>query len=213
MVDISEVDVFFLNFFHNDETKWAKVLSNKCKENEKRRSKQMKRLIQKAQRGNDRAFLTLFHQYEADLYRMAYVYVKDRDDALDVVQEVAYQAFKNIATVREPDYIKTWLIKITINCALNLMKQRQNVIQFQSGFEETLRLSESDVALTLTLADVLDKLQEEERSLVVLKYYQDYTFQQISDLLDLPIGTVKSVLYRALAKLRNELKEADYYGS
>ena len=173
----------------------------------------MKRLIRKAQRGNDQAFLKVFHHYEADLYRMAYVYVKNPDDALDVVQETAYQAFKKIGTLREPDYVKTWLVKITINCALNLMKQRQKVIQLKPEFDEIVGKEEQDVALTLTLADVLDNLYEEERSIIVLKYYQDYTFQQISDLLELPIGTVKSTLYRAVEKLRNELKEADYYGS
>lgn len=173
----------------------------------------MKRLIQKAQRGNDKAFLKVFQHYEADLYRMAYVYVKNPDDALDVVQEVAYQAFKKMGTLREPKYVKTWLVKITMNCALNLMKQRQKVIQLKPDFDETVRVEEQDVALTLTLADVMETLCEEERSIIVLKYYQDYTFQQISDLLELPIGTVKSTLYRAVEKLRNELKEADYYGS
>ncbi|TCI53030.1 sigma-70 family RNA polymerase sigma factor [Exiguobacterium sp. SH1S21] len=173
----------------------------------------MKRLIQKAQRGNDQAFLKVFHHYESDLYRMAYVYVKNPDDALDVVQEVAYQAFKKIGTLREPDYVKTWLVKITINCALNLMKQRQKVIQLKPEFDEIVGKEEQDIALTLTLADMMETLCEEERSIIVLKYYQDYTFQQISDLLELPIGTVKSTLYRAVEKLRNELKEADYYGS
>lgn len=173
----------------------------------------MKRLIQKAQRGNDKAFLKVFQYYEADLYRMAYVYVKNPDDALDVVQEVAYQAFKKIGTLREPKYVKTWLVKITMNCALNLMKQRQKVIQLKPDFDETVGVEEQDVALTLTLADVMETLCEEEHSIIVLKYYQDYTFQQISDLLELPIGTVKSTLYRAVEKLRNGLKEADYYGS
>lgn len=64
----------------------------------------MKRLIQKAQRGNDQAFLKIFQHYEADLYRMAYVHVKNPDDALDVVQEVAYQAFKKIGTLRNHNF-------------------------------------------------------------------------------------------------------------
>lgn len=56
------------------------------------------RTVRKAQRGNDKAFLKLFQQYEEDLYRIAYVYVKNKDDALDVVQETAYLSFKKINT-------------------------------------------------------------------------------------------------------------------
>lgn len=173
----------------------------------------MKRLIQKAQRGNDQAFLKIFQHYEEDLYRMAYVYVKNPDDALDVVQEVAYQAFKKIGTLREPQFLKTWLMKITINCALDVMKKRQNVIHLNADVEEAFGSEQTDLAMTMTLADMMESLHEDERSVVVLKYYQDYTFQQISDLLEWPIGTVKTTLYRAVAKLRREWKEADCYGS
>ena len=173
----------------------------------------MKRLIQKAQRGNDQAFLKIFQHYEADLYRMAYVYVKNPDDALDVVQEVAYQAFKKIGTLREPQFLKTWLMKITINCALDVMKKRQNVIHLNADVEEAFGSEQADLAMTMTLADMMESLHEDERSVVVLKYYQDYTFQQISDLLEWPIGTVKTTLYRAVDKLRREWKETDCYGS
>ena len=60
----------------------------------------LERLVKKAQKGNDQAYLMLFQQYEADIYRMAYVYVKNKDNALDVVQEVAYQSFKTITTLK-----------------------------------------------------------------------------------------------------------------
>lgn len=56
---------------------------------------------------------------------MAYVYVKNRDDALDVVQEVAYQSFKKIDTLKNPEYFKTWLMKITMNCATNQVKKNK----------------------------------------------------------------------------------------
>ncbi|MEW8987886.1 MAG: sigma factor, partial [Bacillus sp. (in: firmicutes)] len=61
-------------------------------------------LIKKAQRGNDKAFLELFQQYEQDLYRMAYIYVKNQSDAMDVVQETAYKSFKSINELKEPKY-------------------------------------------------------------------------------------------------------------
>ena len=84
-----------------------------------KRGFQIIRLVKKAQKGNDKAFLKLFQKYEEDIYRMAYVYVKNENDALDVVQEVAYRSFKKIDTLKNPEYLKTWLIKIAINCSLN----------------------------------------------------------------------------------------------
>ena len=61
----------------------------------------LERLVKKAQKGDDKAYLMLFQQYETDIYRMAYVYVKNKDDALDLVQEVAYQSFKKISTLKK----------------------------------------------------------------------------------------------------------------
>ena len=91
------------------------------------------RLIKKAQKGNDKAFLKLFQQYENDIYRMAYVYVKNKEDALDVVQEVAYQSFKKIDTLKQPEYFKIWLMKITINCSINIVKKNKKLVHLYVG--------------------------------------------------------------------------------
>lgn len=165
--------------------------------------------MKKAQKGNDKAFLKIFQQYEKDIYRMAYVYVKDQEDALDVVQEVAYQSFKKIHTLKHPEYVKTWMMKITINCAINIVQKNRKVIQFMPEIEEFIGLEDEDIPLSLSLQDVIDKLQEDEKSVVLLKYYQNYTFKEISEALEIPLGTAKSILYRALEKLRKEFKEAD----
>ena len=85
-------------------------------------------LIKKAQKGNDKAFLTLFQEYEQDIYRMAYIYVKNQNDALDVVQETAYRSFKSIGTLKEPRYFKTWLMRIAISCSLDILRKRKNVV-------------------------------------------------------------------------------------
>lgn len=167
------------------------------------------RLVKKAQKGNEKAFLKLFQQYEEDVYRMAYVYVRNQEDALDVVQEVAYQSFKKINTLKKPEYFKTWLIKITINCAVNLINKNKKVVQLKPEFEEFIGFEEGDIPLSVSLHDLINSLQEIEKSIVFLKYYQNYTFNEISEMLDIPIGTAKSVLYRALNKLRKEFKEAD----
>lgn len=150
--------------------------------------------------------MRLFQEYEEDIYRMAYVYVKNKDDALDVVQEVAYRSFKKIDTLIKPEYFKTWLIKITINCALNLIKKDKKVVQLKPEFEEFMGSEDEDIPLSLSLQDLIDALQEEEKSVVLLRFYHNHTFKEISELLDMPLGTAKSVLYRALKKLRKEME-------
>ncbi|WP_274306996.1 sigma-70 family RNA polymerase sigma factor [Solibacillus daqui] len=171
----------------------------------------LERLVKKAQKGNDKAYLMLFQQYEADIYRMAYVYVKNKEDALDLVQEVAYHSFKKISTLEKPEYIKTWLMKITINCALNLINKNKKVIPLNVDFEVFTGSEDKDIALTLSLHKLIDTLKEDEKSVILLKYYDDRTLKEISEILDIPLGTAKSVLYRALDKLRQNLKEVDNY--
>ncbi|AHN21036.1 sigma-70 family RNA polymerase sigma factor [Lysinibacillus sphaericus] len=171
----------------------------------------LERLVKKAQKGNDKAYVMLFQQYEADIYRMAFVYVKNKEDALDLVQEVAYQSFKKISTLKKPEFFKTWLMKITINCALNLINKNKKVIPLNSNLDKIMRTEDEDIALTLSLNKLIDTLQEDEKSVILLKYYDDRTLKEISEILDIPLGTAKSVLYRALDKLRQNFKEVDSY--
>ncbi|MFD6438963.1 RNA polymerase sigma factor [Peribacillus sp. NPDC060186] len=166
-------------------------------------------LVKKAQKGDDKAFLKLFQQYEEDIYRMAYVYVKNESDALDVVQEVAYRSFKKIETLKNPEYFKTWLIKIAITCSIDLVRKNKNVVQLKPEYDECISFEDEDIPLSITLQELLDQLNEDEKSIVILKFYEGYSFKEIADLLNMPIGSAKSVLYRALGKLRKQFKEAD----
>ncbi|MED4692301.1 RNA polymerase sigma factor [Peribacillus frigoritolerans] len=167
------------------------------------------KLVKKAQKGDDKAFLKLFQQYEEDIYRMAYVYVKNESDALDVVQEVAYRSFKKMETLKNPEYFKTWLIKIAITCSIDLVRKNKNVVQLKPEYDECISFEDEDIPLSITLQELLDQLNEDEKSIVILKFYEGYSFKEIADLLNMPIGSAKSVLYRALGKLRKQFKEAD----
>ena len=140
---------------------------------------------------------------------MAYVYVKNKDNALDVVQEVAYQSFKNINTLKKPEYFKTWIMKITMNCATNIIRKNKKVIQLIPEYEEFVGTDQEDIPLSISLRDLIDNLDEEEKSIVLLRFYHHHTFKEISEVLEIPLGTAKSVLYRALGKLRKQFKESD----
>lgn len=169
------------------------------------------RLVKKAQKGDDKAFAKLFQQYEVDIYRMAFVYVKNKEDALDVVQDVAYQSFKKIDTLKNPEYFKTWLMRMTINCAINVIRKNRKVVQLKPEYVDVVGVTDADedIPLSLSLQELLDALNEDEKSVVLLKFYHEYTFQEIAELLQMPLGTAKSITYRSLGKLRKELKGDD----
>lgn len=168
-------------------------------------------LVRKAQKGNDKAFLKLFQTYEEELYRIAYLYVKNTEDALDVIQETAYRSFKNFKSLNNVEYFKTWLTKITINCAIDHIRKNKKVVQLIPEYEELIEVRDEDIPLKLTINELLNTLDEDEKSVIILKYYYEYTFKEISEILEIPLGTGKSILYRALGKLRKKAKEAGFY--
>ena len=171
----------------------------------------MEELLQKAQRGDEKAFLELFSMYENQMYRIAFLYVKNEVDALDIMQEVAYRMFKNIKTLQNVEYFKTWLTRITMNCAVDHIRKNSKVVQIGTEYlenvEEISESCEKEVLLGASLTELMTALEPEEKSVILLKYYYEYSFQEMSELLKRPLGTVKSVLYRALKKLKEKAKE------
>ncbi|MGP4079951.1 sigma-70 family RNA polymerase sigma factor [Pseudalkalibacillus sp. R45] len=168
-------------------------------------------LINKAKEGNDQAFLELFQKFEGDLYRTAYLHVKNQEDALDVVQETAYRSFKKINTLKNPQYFKTWLIKITMSCAIDLLRKNQKVIHLNPQYTEFIRSKDEDIPLAISLQEMIETLNENEKQIVLLKYYYGYKLNEIADIVEAPLGTVKSVLYRGLDKLRKKVNRDDVY--
>ncbi|WP_409276257.1 sigma-70 family RNA polymerase sigma factor [Neobacillus sp. SCS-31] len=164
-------------------------------------------LIKQALKGNDKAFLTLFQQYEQDIYRTAFIYVKNQSDALDVVQETAYRSFKSINNLKEPQYFKTWLIKIAISCSIDLLRKQKKVVQFKPEYERFISLDDNeDIDLEITIRDLIERLKEDEKSIIILRFYEGLTIKEASEALDIPLGTAKTILYRALGSLRKKLK-------
>ena len=167
--------------------------------------------IKKAQRGNSKAFLECFQTYEVDIYKMAFIYMKNEEDALEVVQETAYRSFKNVSSIKEPTYFKTWLLIIAINVSIDLLRKKKIDVQMHEHVKDQLSTDlNEDIDLEITLKDLLNHLNESEKSVVVLRFYQDLTFSEISNVLDLPLGTVKTILYRALEKLRKNVERGDF---
>lgn len=138
--------------------------------------------------------------------------VKNQPDALNVVQETAYRSFKSIKNLNEPKYFKTWLIRITISCSLDLLQKQKKVIQLKPESTENLTSKvNGDIDLKVALNDLIEELEADEKGVVLLRFYQGLTFKEISETLDIPLGSAKTILYRAVGKLRENVEGVDFY--
>ncbi|MFC3798995.1 sigma-70 family RNA polymerase sigma factor [Cohnella sp. GCM10012308] len=165
-------------------------------------------LLKRAQKGDSEAYAELFGQYEGDLYRAAFVYLGNPEDALDAVQETACRSYKALGRLKEPQFFKTWLMKIAIRCATDIYRRRNKVSPWDPAYEEKLvGADENDIPLALSLQALLEALDATEKQVVVLRYYYDLTIREVSEVLELPLGTAKTILYRALARLKQRAGE------
>ena len=140
------------------------------------------------------------------LYRLAYTYVKNKDDAMDIVQESVYKAICNSSRVQHQEAIKSWLCRIVVNTSLDLLRARAKVI----SQEEIPESGREDAYQDPDLLRALDMLEERERTIIVLRFFQELKLQEIAEITGEKLNTVKSTLYRGLKKLRVQLSEGGY---
>ncbi|MDF9408374.1 MAG: RNA polymerase sigma factor SigV [Pelotomaculum sp. PtaB.Bin013] len=171
--------------------------------------------VRKACRGDSNAFSELFQERKDDIYKLAYTYVKNREDALAVLHDVVYKVFISLKKLKNPESFNTWLIRITVNCCIDHLKKSKKIVSFEIKYDNPEALERiadnsqdyEDLVSSIDLFDAIDKLSIEQRTVVVLKYYQDFTLLQVAEILACPVGTVKTRLNKALNYLRRELKE------
>ena len=116
----------------------------------------------------------LLASYES-LYRLAYTYVKNPDDAMDVVQESAFKAISRSADVRSPAAIRGWLCRIVVNTAMDVLRARSR----QADAEHIPETGQEDVYQDTDLMQALDLLDERERTVIVLRFFQELKLQEI----------------------------------
>lgn len=141
------------------------------------------------------------------LYRIAYIYVKNEEDALEIVQEAVYKAFLNIKKLKELQYFNAWITKIIVNSSLDYIKKRNKVIYF--GEEEGLLGIGTKDNEYLDLYEAVDKLQGTYKTVIILKYFEDLKIKDIAKILELTESNVKNYMHKALNILRVQLKEGE----
>lgn len=167
-------------------------------------------LIQDCLKGQSGACAALFDQYKALVYRTAYLMLGDAQDAEDVLQDVFMQVFRALATYDSArGAFTTWLHRITVNVCLDRVRRRP-----PQDASEAIKLDDSVVvsdpaddpfarlSLTEQADSLLAVLGDDQRVVVVLRFYWDMPYQEIADILGIPLGTVQSRLGRAVRKMR-----------
>ncbi len=146
----------------------------------------------------------ILDSYEG-MYRLAYTYVRNEEDALDIVQESVYKAIRYSGRVKQEEFIHTWLWRIVMNTAIDFIRKNHREV----AVDETYETGKEDVYQDFDTLEALKVLDERERTIVVLRYFEDQKLEDIAKILNENISTVKTVLYRSLKKLRIRLTEGE----
>lgn len=164
-------------------------------------------LVHRAQKGDAAAFDELMKTCQEKLYRIAYSYVKNREDALDIVGEAVCKAYVNLRTLKKPSYFHTWMIRIVINQSINFINKNSRVTLKEDMTLNATSRDPVEINESMDLYAALDKLDEKQKAVIILKYFEDLPLTQVAEIMDRPVGTVKTYLHHALKNLRLELKE------
>ncbi len=163
-------------------------------------------LVKNSQYGDDDCFEELIDMYEKYLYKMAFLYVKNEHDALDIYQETVLKAYMNISKLQNAKLFKTWVTRILIN-NINTKNRHYNKFQDEENEDCIGDFTYSNIEERLDLYDAIDVLEEKYRTPIILQYFYDLTIEQISEIINCNENTVKTNLRRAKKKMYDVLKE------
>ncbi|MCD4753429.1 MAG: RNA polymerase sigma factor [Anaerolineaceae bacterium] len=170
-------------------------------------------LIRLSQIGDEDAFTALFHKYKNLVYKTAYLMLGNANNAEDALQEIFVKVYKSLPNFRpSAGAFSTWLHRITVNHCLNWRRKRRvREISVDGIFHSLLSVSsvsfENQLAEEERVYQALSQLSDKLRVVVILRYYWELSYAEISQILDIPLGTVKSRLNLALRTLHKKMGE------
>jgi len=170
-------------------------------------------IIQDVKNGSLESFDHLMQSYQGQVYKIAFGFAKNRDNAMDISQNVFLKAYQNINSFRGDSQFKTWLSRITFNESQNWIKKNKRIhIDEHIDNNPDPKFTEDDILVqenrTLLLRSLYD-LSTKYRLAVVLRYFENYSIREISETLSCSEGVVKNMLFRSLQKLKTSLKDYD----
>ena len=175
--------------------------------------------IERCKSGDREAFALIVQKYMKPAYYVALGYVGTPDDALDISQDAFVNAFRHIKRFDTSKSFFPWFYSILKNLCMNhltrVRRRREDSIDAMEEEEGQVRIPVETVNpeahavqrdIEEKLGRALQRLRPKEREIIILQHFQDYSYQEIADLLGIPIGTVMSRLYGARRSLRRELE-------
>jgi len=178
-------------------------------------------IIVRCKKYDKSAFTELFKMYERYLYKLCYNYVQNEQDALDIAQEVYIKVFNNISSFDAKMPFHPWFRTIAVNTCLNFKRTlRYDSVSLNAGYEDDRTFEEVVAAPWDVESEVLDKelghiirenlecLRPKHRMVLILRYYEGLSYEEIAAALKEPLGTVKTDIYRARNILKEKLRSA-----
>jgi len=179
-----------------------------------------------AQEGREDAYRELIRRYERPVYSLIYRMVRDNETSEDLAQETFIKVLNNIDRYRPEFKFSSWLFKIANNITIDHLRRRQldtisiegspdavtgermraTAIAVASGGESPLEELESR-ELGASIEEAIAKLRPEYRACIILRHVEDYSYDEIAEIVKLPLGTVKTYIHRARQELREHLED------
>ncbi|MED4015676.1 sigma-70 family RNA polymerase sigma factor [Sutcliffiella cohnii] len=165
-------------------------------------------------RTEEHSFEVLIKNEQEKLYKIAYSYVKNEQDALDIVQDAIIKGYRSFHKLKEKKYFSTWITRIVINSAIDHIRKSKNIIYLDQEWLAPERSHENQSIISMDMEQVFDQLKPEQKTLLLLRFYSGYSIPEIAHMLEKPEGTIKSQLHRALTKVKEKLENGgETYGS
>ena len=179
-------------------------------------------LVVKAREGNQKAYADLMHRYKDSIYFMALKMVNNKDDAEDLMIESFGKAFRNLHHYQPTYAFSTWLFRIATNNGIDHIRKKKidtfsidKNIAGSDGDEMKIDIKSSSLdpeeeliteQKKLLVKELVDKLKPKYRQLIEMRYYDELSYEEIAEKLEMPLGTVKAQLFRAKDLLYNIMK-------
>ena len=160
--------------------------------------------------GSPEVFETLLATVKVKLYKTGMAILKNDDDTCDAIQETLISVYKNFNTLKEKKYFSTWITRILINKCYDIIKNNKKISYINEQMEQQGDASYYDIYKEeSSLEKVLNLISQDLKLVTVLYYYDEFSIKEISEMINIPEGTVKSRLARAREKLYEILKKEE----
>ncbi len=154
-------------------------------------------------------FVKLINENRSKLYKTAMAILKNDDDACDAIQDALLSAYKNISSLKNKKYFLTWLTRILINKCYDIINKNKKVTYVDSDITDNTIGYVDSYNVESILENTLNRIDDSLREVAVLYYYDELSVEDISNILSIPKGTVKSRLSRARTQLYEIIKKEE----